>query len=315
VNTAVMFSSGKDDWGTPPDLFAALDAEFHFTLDAAANHKNALCKNYFSEEVDALNRAWVIFACDCLHELRSGVSGDSGVLRAEAGEAKRPELVVSPMRAREGKKEAGVETRNRAGEGESREEPAPLQPEGESMEARFDPDSEPQTSWEGSAVPVDDGRLAEMPADLRPSVRVLRGRASGTGPRDSIERSGVSRHCAVEHGSGLSEVQPRPQAESGACATCGVPTRPATTWLNCPYSKGLQKQFIAKAAAERLNGVTTVMLLPARTDTKAFHAHIWDASANHPRTGVEVRFLKGRLKFIGATHGAPFPSMVVVFRP
>ena len=37
------------------------------------------------------------------------------------------------------------------------------------------------------------------------------------------------------------------------------------------------------------------------------------ASDNEP--GVEIRFIKGRLRFGGATAGAPFPSVVVVFRP
>lgn len=90
--------------------------------------------------------------------------------------------------------------------------------------------------------------------------------------------------------------------------------RPPVCWCNPPYSRGLQGKFIAKAASERLRGVTTVMLIPARTDTKAFHAHIWDASTHGPRPGIEVRFLPGRIKFVGAKHGAPFPSMIVVFR-
>ena len=30
---------------------------------------------------------------------------------------------------------------------------------------------------------------------------------------------------------------------------------------------------------------------------------------------AEVRFIKGRLKFGGSKNSAPFPSMVVVFRP
>jgi phage N-6-adenine-methyltransferase len=85
-------------------------------------------------------------------------------------------------------------------------------------------------------------------------------------------------------------------------------------WCNPPYSRGLQGKFIAKAASERLKGVTTVMLIPARTDTKAFHAHIWCAQTHGPRPGIEVRFLPGRIKFVGAKHGAPFPSMIVVFR-
>src|SRR5687767_12335951 len=89
-----------------------------------------------------------------------------------------------------------------------------------------------------------------------------------------------------------------------------------TVWLNPPYSRGLQGRFIEKAAMEaEWFGVTTVMLIPARTDTKVFHQFIWDADKHQPREGVEVRFLKGRIKFVGASAGAPFPSMVVVFRP
>jgi phage N-6-adenine-methyltransferase len=86
-------------------------------------------------------------------------------------------------------------------------------------------------------------------------------------------------------------------------------------WINPPYSRGLQGKFIAKAAAEARNGATVVMLLPARTDTRAFHDHVWDERQHRPRPWVrEVRFLRGRLKFGGAANGAPFPSMIVVFR-
>jgi hypothetical protein len=35
-----------DDRETPPCVFVPLDAEFHFTLDAAANHHNAKCDRY-----------------------------------------------------------------------------------------------------------------------------------------------------------------------------------------------------------------------------------------------------------------------------
>lgn len=37
MNTDVMFSSNKDDWETPQDLFNKLDREFHFTLYALIN--------------------------------------------------------------------------------------------------------------------------------------------------------------------------------------------------------------------------------------------------------------------------------------
>ncbi len=83
-------------------------------------------------------------------------------------------------------------------------------------------------------------------------------------------------------------------------------------WLNPPYSKC--REFIAKAAAERLRGATTVCLVPARTDTRWWHDYVWWTAFNDWRPGVEVRFIKGRLKFGGATAGAPFPSVVIVFR-
>lgn len=53
-----LYSSAKDDWETPQDLFRALDAEFHFTLDAAANERNAKCAKYFTPEMDGLLQLW-----------------------------------------------------------------------------------------------------------------------------------------------------------------------------------------------------------------------------------------------------------------
>ena len=65
----------------------------------------------------------------------------------------------------------------------------------------------------------------------------------------------------------------------------------------------------------------TVMLIPARTDTRFFHNYIYN------KPGIEIRFLKGRVKFInpvspllrgtkmnGSNNAAPFPSMVIIFR-
>lgn len=153
MNTAVMFSSARDDWETPQELFDTLDAEFRFDVDVAANARNRKCEIWFNEKENALIRDWDVMGF-------------------------------------------------------------------------------------GTTV------------------------------------------C----------------------------------WMNPPYSRGLQKKFIAKAAEEQKKGVTTVALLPSRTDTTAFHTHIYDTRTWTPREGVEMRFLKGRLKFVGAKHGAPFPSVVVIFR-
>ncbi len=91
-----------------------------------------------------------------------------------------------------------------------------------------------------------------------------------------------------------------------------IATGPA--WMNPPYGRQIG-QWIAKAKGESGRGVTVVCLLPARTDTRWFHDHCWNIERDKPRTNVEVRFLKGRLKFGTAKAGAPFPSMVVIFTP
>ena len=84
-------------------------------------------------------------------------------------------------------------------------------------------------------------------------------------------------------------------------------------WLNPPYSRC--REFIAKAALEARKGCTVVCLVPSRTDTRWWHEYVYNADWRAYRPGVEVRFVKGRLKFGGSTNSAPFPSAVIIFRP
>lgn len=76
-------------------------------------------------------------------------------------------------------------------------------------------------------------------------------------------------------------------------------------WMNPPYGRKIGS-WIEKAYNAFKKGVTVVMLLPARTDTRWFHNYIYKQA--------EIRFLKGRLKFGNAKSGAPFPSMIVIFK-
>lgn len=76
-------------------------------------------------------------------------------------------------------------------------------------------------------------------------------------------------------------------------------------WMNPPYGSEIGK-WVEKAATG--GAEICVCLLPARTDTRWFHDHIYE----NPR--AEIRFVKGRLKFGGAKNSAPFPSMLVIFR-
>lgn len=73
-------------------------------------------------------------------------------------------------------------------------------------------------------------------------------------------------------------------------------------WCNPPYGRSIG-MWVKKAYESK---TTVVLLVPARTDTKWFHAYVLGKA--------EVRFVKGRLKFGGCKNSAPFPSMLVVYR-
>jgi site-specific DNA-methyltransferase (adenine-specific) len=83
-----------------------------------------------------------------------------------------------------------------------------------------------------------------------------------------------------------------------------------TVFINPPYGRGIGA-WCEKAWKETQKGATVVMLMPARTDTIWFHEWVYGRA--------EIRFLKGRLKFLdeqgNKLNAAPFPSMVVVYKP
>jgi len=76
---------------------------------------------------------------------------------------------------------------------------------------------------------------------------------------------------------------------------CNPPYSDVACWVHMAWSEYMYR------------GIKSILLLPARTDTKWFHEYIY----KKPYT--EIRFLKGRLKFEGMQNSAPFPSMLVIF--
>lgn len=83
-------------------------------------------------------------------------------------------------------------------------------------------------------------------------------------------------------------------------------------WMNPPYGRGIGA-WIAKAARSAREGATVICLLPSRTDTAWWHDYCEPVLRG--RTPGEVVFLRGRLKFGGCPNPAPFPSVIVVFKP
>lgn len=80
---------------------------------------------------------------------------------------------------------------------------------------------------------------------------------------------------------------------------------PGLTYVNPPYGRQIG-QWTKKAFDEAQSGAEVLMLLPARTDTAWFY-DCWAANA--------LCFWLGRIKFQGARHSAPFPSVFVYFGP
>lgn len=80
-----------------------------------------------------------------------------------------------------------------------------------------------------------------------------------------------------------------------------------SVFCNPPYGSEISKWV--KKCYEESKHAKVVMLMPARTDTVYFHNYIYGKA--------EIRFIKGRLKFVGDQKGsgsAPFPSMIVIFK-
>lgn len=86
-------------------------------------------------------------------------------------------------------------------------------------------------------------------------------------------------------------------------------------FVNPPYSRQLKEAFVRKAVEESEKGKLCVCLLPVSTSTKLFHDVI------NPNA-KEIRFLKGRVKFLGfntkgefvETKAGMHDSMVVIFK-
>lgn len=77
-------------------------------------------------------------------------------------------------------------------------------------------------------------------------------------------------------------------------------------YCNPPYNN--LGKWIEKAFKEVKAGNTELvcLLIPSRTDTKAWHEYIFG------QPGVTVHFVAGRLKFGDETTPAPFPSAIII---
>jgi hypothetical protein len=86
---------------------------------------------------------------------------------------------------------------------------------------------------------------------------------------------------------------------------CKTASWGAVVWLEVDASH--VEPWLRKAKQQADMGKTIVALLPARTNTRAFHQYVLGYAS-------ELRFIVGRLKYNGRKHQAPFASVVAIFQ-
>jgi hypothetical protein len=74
-------------------------------------------------------------------------------------------------------------------------------------------------------------------------------------------------------------------------------------WSDLGGTTGSIQESAFESARE---GALVVRLLPARTDMRWWREYVMRG---------EIRLLRGRITFVGASAAAPFPSAIVIFRP
>ncbi len=118
---------------------------------------------------------------------------------------------------------------------------------------------------------------------------------------------GFTIDVAASESNALVTVYMNEESDSIAKLPCWEEGSPSLAWCNPPYGRGIMK-WIHKAIDERSLGNASVLLVPARTDTKWFQLGI--------KAAENAFFLKGRLKFTldGIEQdAAPFPSCLLFF--
>jgi len=75
-------------------------------------------------------------------------------------------------------------------------------------------------------------------------------------------------------------------------------------WMNPPYGRVISA-WMRKAWEESRRGAVVVCLIPARTDAGWWHDYAMRG---------EIRYVRGRIRFVGQSSNAPFPSAIVIFR-
>lgn len=77
-------------------------------------------------------------------------------------------------------------------------------------------------------------------------------------------------------------------------------------FVSPPYSRYKIDKWMEKCYNEGFKGTTVVALIPVSTSAEWFHKYIWKKA--------EIRFIRRRVRFVGAPFTAPFSSMIAIWK-
>lgn len=80
-----------------------------------------------------------------------------------------------------------------------------------------------------------------------------------------------------------------------------------TAFVNPPYSRFNIDKWVKKCYEEgRKPNTAVVALLPVSTSAEWFHKYVWGKA--------ELRFVRRRIRFVGAPFTAPFSSVIAIYK-
>lgn len=79
-------------------------------------------------------------------------------------------------------------------------------------------------------------------------------------------------------------------------------------YVNPPYTRGHISKWVEKCSEQHQRGCNIILLIPAYVDTAYFHDYIYQ------KPDIEIRFIRGRIKFKNYKGPSAFPSMLVIFK-
>lgn len=317
---SVHFSSQKDEWETPQDLFDELDAEFKFTLDVCATHENVKCERYFTKENNGLTQDWSnpyrwiydLIPFELLEFAQGLVNCLSFVCNMGWDTPHPPNASLENVGVIQedscflclGAQEWLKEPQNKhclftIGL------PTPTNPFVILSRIIFDNCSNTERIHKELYRRLVYHLNKNFELKIRTSLVWAAWRSIGfpinIDAAFSIEETSAPSNEILIHAAIHSNIIPH---IDGLIKDAMFPP-PTIAFCNPPYGREISK-WIKKAHESSLDGATVVCLIPARTDTSYWHRYIFPYA--------EVRFLKGRLKFSNSKNSAPFPSAVVIFR-